>query len=141
MATRHGQARWEGDLESGKGTLKLLGQEFSYSFPSRFEEGEGTNPEELIAAAHAGCIAMALSHELSENGYKVNGIDAKASVTLGQDGDGFAISKIALELHGDVDEIDADKFQEFAEGAKEGCPVSKALASVKKITLEAHLKS
>ncbi len=139
MATRKASARWEGTLAEGKGSLKLLGQTFSYSFPSRFEDGEGTNPEELIAAAHAGCIAMALSHELSEAGYKVNSIDASAAVTLGQVDDGFAITKIALKLDGDVDEITADKFQEFAAGAKAGCPVSKALAGVDKITLEANL--
>lgn len=141
MPTRKAEARWEGDLAKGSGKLKLLGQEFSYSAPSRFEDGDGTNPEELLAAAHAGCLAMALSHELSENGFKVNSVDASAAVTLSAVDGGFAVTKIALTVHGDVDEITADKFQEFAAGAKAGCPISKALASVEEITLDAKLKS
>lgn len=121
-------------MELGNGAY-----EDSYSFASRFEDGEGTNPEELIAAAHAGCYAMALSHELNEAGYSPEEVDAEANVHLEEVDDDFAITTIELEAEANVPDIDEETFQEFAEGAKEGCPVSKALAGPE-ITLNATLQ-
>jgi len=113
--------------------------EGAYSVGSRFEEEPGTNPEELIAAAHAGCFAMALSAALTEGGYEPNRIDATADVTVEQvDGD-WAITTIDLTVEAAVPGIDDEEFQQFAAGAKENCPVSKALASVETITLDASL--
>jgi osmotically inducible protein OsmC len=141
MPTRSASARWEGNLAQGKGSLKTATGSFSgsYSFPSRFESGEGTNPEELIAAAHAGCYAMALSHELDQAGFTPNSVSASADVHLEQVEGGFAITKIALTCDADVPDIDGDKFQDIANAAKAGCPVSKALAGPE-ITLKANLK-
>jgi osmotically inducible protein OsmC len=109
-----------------------------YSFSSRFEQGKGTNPEELIGAAHAGCYAMALSNELAKAGYSPEKVDAEASVTFKVSDEGPSITGIKLTAEADVPEIDEAKFQEFAKGAKDGCPVSKALASTQ-IELEATL--
>lgn len=113
--------------------------EGAYSFASRFEEGEGTNPEELIGAAHAGCFSMALSLELSEAGYDPESIDTQAEVTFEVSDGEPAITGIKLITEANVPGIDNDTFQQFAEGAKEGCPVSKALAGTS-ITLDASLK-
>ena len=140
MPTKKAHAKWNGDLQSGKGTMKLGSgaYEGSYSFKSRFEDGEGTNPEELIGAAHAGCYSMALSNELAEAGYSPDAVETDAEVTLDiVDGDP-QITTIKLIVKADVPEIDKDTFMEYAEGAKEGCPVSKALAGVD-IKLEATL--
>lgn len=141
MPTRSASARWEGNLAKGKGSLKTATGSFSgnYSFPSRFESGEGTNPEELIAAAHAGCYAMAFSHELDQAGFTPNSVSASADVHLEQVEGGFAITKIDLTCDADVPNIDEAKFQEIANAAKAGCPVSKALAGTE-ITLSASLK-
>jgi osmotically inducible protein OsmC len=113
--------------------------EGSYSFPSRFEDGTGTNPEELIAAAHAGCFSMALSNVLGQAGYTPTSIDTRASVHLGKVEGGFGITRIDLVTTGDVPGIDEAEFVKHAETAKANCPVSKALAAVEEITLSATL--
>lgn len=138
MPTKNANAQWNGDLKSGSGTMELESGSYKgkYTFASRFENGKGTNPEELIGAAHAGCFSMALSNELDEAGYDPISVKTKAEVTL--DGNEGAITGIKLITEADVPDIDGDTFQEIAEGAKEGCPVSKALAATN-ITLEAKL--
>jgi osmotically inducible protein OsmC len=141
MPARTANARWEGGLKDGKGNMRLGGGAFEgqYSFSSRFEEGTGTNPEELIAAAHAGCFSMALSAGLEKAGYSPNSVETEAKVHLSPaDGGGFAISRIDLITTADVPGIEEDAFQQAAQGAKAGCPVSKALAAVD-ITLNATL--
>lgn len=132
MASRTSDAEWHGDLRSGEGKIRLGSgaYEGQYSFKSRFEEGTGTNPEELIAAAHAGCFSMALAHALSEAGHKPTRIHTTAKVQFGPVPGGFAISRIDLETEGSVPGIDAATFETFAKGAKENCPVSKALKAV-----------
>jgi osmotically inducible protein OsmC len=112
--------------------------EGKYSFPSRFESGAGTNPEELIAAAHAGCFSMALSAGLGKSGFTPTRIHTTAKVHLEKVGEGFAITKIELDTEAQIPGIDNKTFQEHAEGAKKGCPVSKALAGPE-ITLNAKL--
>jgi lipoyl-dependent peroxiredoxin len=141
MATRTADALWNGNLKDGHGIMKLGGGAFEgqYSFASRFEEGKGTNPEELIAAAHAGCFSMALSAMLAEAGHTPDYVHTSAKVTIDKVGDGFGITKIALDTEAKIPGIDSDTFQKFAEDAKKGCPVSKALASVPEITLSARL--
>jgi len=140
MATRTAKAEWKGNLFQGKGDIKLGSGAFegAYSFSSRFEEGTGTNPEELIAAAHAGCFSMALSAMLSEAGFEPKSVKTTAKVSIEKVGEGFAITKSALETVADIPGIDEAKFTELANGAKAGCPVSKALAGVE-ITLDAKL--
>lgn len=140
MPARHSTAKWSGGLKDGSGTMKLGGGawEGNYSFPSRFEDGTGTNPEELIAAAHAGCYSMALSAGLAKAGFSPKSVETKATVHIGPVDGGFAISKIELEAVAEVPELDNEKFQELANGAKTGCPVSKALAATE-ITLNARL--
>ena len=142
MAARSAKAVWEGDLKGGKGKVKLGSGSFegAYSFASRFEEGKGTNPEELIGAAHAGCFSMALSAGLGRAGFTPTRIQTEARVHLEKAEDGFKISRIQLVTEAEVPGIDARKFQEEAEAAKKGCPVSKALASVP-IELNAKLKT
>ena len=140
MPTRNAEAVWEGDLKSGKGTIKLGSgaYEGQYSFTSRFEGGTGTNPEELIAAAHAGCFSMALSHALASAGFTPKRVHTTAKVHLEKVPDGFAIPRIELDLDADVPGIDEAAFREQAEKAKAGCPVSKVLAGAQ-ITLNARL--
>ena len=113
--------------------------EGSYSFPSRFEEGQGTNPEELIAAAHAGCFSMAFANVLSQAGHTVNAIDTDASVHLDRVEGGFGITRIELVTRGDVPGIDEAEFNKHAETAKATCPVSRALAAVPEITVRTTL--
>ncbi|TIY10486.1 MAG: OsmC family protein [Mesorhizobium sp.] len=138
---RTANAVWKGNLKEGKGTLDTQSGTLKgtpYSFKMRFEDESGksgTNPEELIAAAHAGCFAMQLSHVLAENGTPATELDAKAVVTLVP---GTGITGSALTLVGEVPGIDAAKFQELAEQAKAGCPVSKALGAIK-VSLDAKL--
>jgi len=140
MPARRASAVWEGDLKSGKGRVKLGSgaYEGAYSFASRFEEGTGTNPEERIGAAHAGCFSMALSAGLGKAGITPKRIQTEARVHLEKVADGFKISRIELSTVGEVPGIDEKTFREHAEGAKKECPVSKALAGVE-ITLEARL--
>jgi osmotically inducible protein OsmC len=141
MATRNGSAEWRGDLKGGSGTVKVGDGVFegNYSFSSRFEDGEGTNPEELIGAAHAGCFAMALSLVLTEAEHPPESIKAEARVHL-RIVDGLpTIAKIDLDVEGAVPGIDEDAFRSYAEKAKDGCVVSRALAGVPEITLDARL--
>lgn len=140
MPTRNAEAVWEGDLKSGKGTVKLGSGAYqgAYSFQSRFESGTGTNPEELIAAAHAGCFSMALSHGLSQAGFPPRRVHTTAKVHLEKTGDGFSIPRIELVTEADVPNIDEAKFREQAETAKRNCPISKLLAAAE-ITLNAKL--
>jgi osmotically inducible protein OsmC len=141
MVSRTSEAEWRGDLRQGKGTVKLGSGAFegSYSFPSRFETGQGTNPEELIGAAHAGCFSMALSAGLSGAGHPPTRVHTTARVHLDKQGQGFAITRIELETEAEVPGIDEAAFQEQAKAAKAGCPVSKALAGTE-ISLKATLK-
>jgi len=140
MIKRTAEALWQGDLKKGQGSLKLGSGAFSgkYSFTSRFEDGKGTNPEELIGAAHAGCFSMALSADLSKAGYTVDEIQTEAIVSMEKDEDGFVISGIKLVSKAKVQDIEMEAFTKFASGAKKNCPVSKALAAVP-VQLEAHL--
>src|ERR1035437_3205863 len=131
MPTRHAQGIWEGDLVKGKGTVKTESGVLNsaYSFTTRFENEKGTNPEELIAAAHAGCFSMALSHMLASGGHTPTRVDTKADVTLEKVGEGFKITKILLTTVAVVPGIDEKTFQETANKAKTGCPVSQALSA------------
>ncbi|HES58030.1 MAG TPA: OsmC family peroxiredoxin, partial [Firmicutes bacterium] len=129
------------DLPHGKGTL-LLGSgafEGNYSFSSRFEEGVGTNPEELIGAANAGCFSMALAHELAQAGHTPESVETTANVHLDKTDAGFSITKVHLECVANVPGISEDLFLEKANGAKAGCPVSRALGAIE-ITLDAKLQ-
>jgi lipoyl-dependent peroxiredoxin len=139
MPARRAEAEWSGDLQGGKGTVKLGSGAWSgaYSAQSRFADGSGTNPEELIAAAHAGCFSMALAHLLSSEGHPPTRIHTNARVYIEKAGEGFDIPKIELETEGEVPGIDEATFRDFAEKAKAGCPVSKALAGPQ-ITLKAR---
>src|SRR4051812_29728859 len=143
MAERHAEVLWEGSLASGRGTIMsgsgaLDGQEVSW--PRRVEAADGkTSPEELIAAAHASCFAMALSHGLGENGTPPQRLHVTASVVLDQVDGAFTITTIDLTVRGVVPGIDADGFRAAVDAAKAGCPVSKALAGGPTISAEAHL--
>lgn len=141
MKTRKAHAKWEGDLKQGKGTVKLdsIEKTFAYNFKSRFEEGDETNPEELIAAAHAGCFSMALSLIISEKGYEVKSIETVAEVSLEKQDNGFAITKSHLILEAEVPGIEESLFNELANQAKSGCPVSKALSAIE-ISMTAKLR-
>lgn len=140
MPVRTSNAAWEGGLKDGKGTVSLGSGAFEgpYSFGSRFEEGKGTNPEELIAAAHAGCFSMALSAGLERAGHRADRVATTARVRLEKLEAGFAITRIDLDCEAKVPGLDNEAFQGHARQAKEGCPVSKALAAVE-IVLEARL--
>ena len=142
MPARTANARWEGGLKDGKGSMRLGGGAFEgqYSFSSRFEDGVGTNPEELIAAAHAGCFSMALSNGLAKAGHTPTRVDTTASVNLDKTDAGFGITRIDLRTEAEVPGMDKAAFKEQAETAKANCPVSKALAAVE-ITLDATLVS
>ena len=132
MAKRTASAVWEGTLREGKGTVKLGSGAFTgqYSFASRFEEGTGTNPEELIGAAHAGCFSMALAAGLTKAGHNPARISTTAQVSLEKVGEGFKITTIELNTEAEVPGIDEKTFLEYAETAKKNCPVSQALAGV-----------
>ncbi len=138
---RSANAHWQGGLKDGRGTLTtdsgVLSQT-QYSFSTRFENGAGTNPEELIAAAHAGCFSMALSAQLDGVGLKADAIDTKALLTLEKTDAGFTITKIHLELRAKIPNADDAKFQKAAADAKAGCPVSRVLKGAE-ITLDAKL--
>lgn len=139
---RHASAHWEGGLKDGKGTVSTQSgvlDKQQYSFGTRFENGKGTNPEELIGAAHAGCYSMALSMILGEKDLTADSIDTKADVTLDEVDGGFAVTAVHLTLTASIPGADEKTFKEAAEAAKEGCPISKLLNA--KITLDATLKS
>jgi osmotically inducible protein OsmC len=141
MPTRTANARCNGSLQEGTGTMRMASGSYEgpYSFQSRFEEGDGTNPEELIAAAHAGCFSMALSGELGRSGHEVESVETEARVHLEKVEGGFAIKRIELLTRASVPGIDDDEFQKHAQAAKEGCPVSQALAAVESIEVDAEL--
>ena len=140
--SRRATAHWEGDLKTGRGQLSTpdsgLMANTRYAFSSRFGDEKGTNPEELIAAAHAGCFTMALSAKLTEAGHPPTRLDTEAKVDLSMEG-GPALSQIRLKVEAEVPGIDDSKFQSIAEDAKANCPVSKALSAVP-ISLQASLK-
>ena len=136
-----GNAEWKGDLKSGSGSFTAGDSiQGDYSFKSRFEDGPGANPEQLIAAAHAACFSMALSNGLAEAGTPVDSVKTDATVTLRIVDDAPTITSIALTTVGQVPGIDDDAFKAAAEDAKKNCPVSKALAGVPEITLDARLR-
>ena len=141
MPTRNAEAVWQGDLKGGRGSVKLGSGAFegTYSFSSRFEAGTGTNPEELIAAAHAGCFSMALSAQLGNAGLTAEKISTTTSVTLDKVGGGFAITAVHLDVSAKVPGADQKAFETAANAAKTGCPVSKVLNAT--ITMEARLES
>ena len=141
MPKRRAQARWEGPLQEGRGSMRMAtgSYEGPYSFQSRFEEGDGTNPEELIAAAHAGCFSMALSGELGRAGHEPDSVETTATVHIEKADAGFKITRIELETEARVPGIDESDYQKAAEAAKEGCPVSQALAAVDDISVSARL--
>ena len=142
MPIRKASAVWEGNLQRGKGTMKLGSGAFegAYSFASRFEGAQGTNPEELIAAAHAGCFSMALAHSLTLAGHTPKRIQTSARVQLDRVKDGFKITSIQLNTEAEVPQTSEQVFLRIAEDAKENCPVSQALAATE-ITLQAKLIS
>ncbi len=131
MPTRHAEAIWEGDLPKGKGTVKTNSGVLNhpYSFATRFENAQGTNPEELLGASHASCFSMALSHMLASAGHTPTRVSTKADVTIDKVGDGFKITKILLTTEAIVPGIDEKTFLDTANKAKTGCPISQALAS------------
>lgn len=142
MAVRTANAVWNGTLKEGKGRMAFGSGAFegAYSFASRFEEGTGTNPEELIGAAHAGCFSMAFASGLTKAGFPPKRVSTTASVHLDKVGEGFKITTVDLKTEAEVPGIDKAKFMEVAEGAKKNCPVSQALAGVA-INLQAALVS
>ena len=133
---RKGSAQWNGDLKSGKGTVEVESGTFDtqYSYVSRFEEGTGTNPEELIGAAHAGCYSMALANTLAEAGHTAESVQTTAKVKM----EGLKITEVTLQTQGSVPGLDNAEFQKYAEDAKNNCPVSQALAGLE-IKLDAKL--
>jgi lipoyl-dependent peroxiredoxin len=135
-----GSAEWQGDLKSGSGTF-IAGDSITgeYSYKSRFEDGPGANPEQLIAAAHASCFSMALSAALADAGTPVESVRTNATVTLRLVDGAPTITAVALSTVGSVPGIDEAAFKAAAQGAKEGCPVSRALAGVPEVTLDASL--
>jgi osmotically inducible protein OsmC len=142
MPVRSANARWEGPLQDGKGTMSLGSGAFDgqYSFGTRFEEEPGTNPEELIGAAHAGCFSMALSGALGRAGHDPESVETTARVHLDKEDGGFAITRVELQTRARVPGISEEDFQAAANEAKEGCPVSRALGAIE-ITLEAELEA
>jgi osmotically inducible protein OsmC len=141
MTSSSATATWEGGLRGGKGqfTAKSGAFQGAYSFPTRFESAKGTNPEELIAAAHAACLSMALSAGLEAAGTPPKRITTTAMATIDKVGDGFRITRMRLEVRGEVPGIDQAAFAKAAEGAKEGCPVSQALKGNVPFELDARL--
>jgi osmotically inducible protein OsmC len=142
MAVQSASAEWNGSLKEGSGRMRAGSGAFEgpFTFVSRFESGPGTNPEELIGAAHAGCFSMALAAALGRAGHNPTSIKTTSKVHLGSTAAGPTITQIDLNVEGQVPGIDAAQFQEFAEGAKQGCVVSRALAGVSTITLTATLR-
>ena len=145
MQEKRANAHWEGAGKTGKGAISTETgalKDYPSGFGSRFgDDRKGTNPEEILGAAHAACFTMAFAFALEGAGITANSIDTQAAVRLVQDGPGFKIDRIALEMEASIPGIDQAKFDELAAGAKANCPLSKALASVPEITLKATLKS
>jgi len=141
MTTSTASAVWEGGLRAGRGHFSAGSGAFAgdYSFPTRFESAKGTNPEELIAAAHAACLSMALSGGLERAGTPATRISTTASCTIEKVGDGFRITRMRLEVRGQVPGIDEAGFQAAARSAKDGCPVSQALQGNVQLELDARL--
>lgn len=143
MADKLASVHWEGAGKTGKGEISTETgalKAYPYGFASRFgDDRKGTNPEEIVGAAHAACFTMAFAFALEAQGLAATAIDTRAGVRLVKDGDGFKIDRIALEMEATVPNLDEAKFQEIAAAAKAGCPLSKALASVPEITLKATL--
>ncbi|MFQ5945417.1 MAG: OsmC family peroxiredoxin [Anaerolineae bacterium] len=141
MPVRHAEATWQGSLRDGKGTMRFGDGLFegAYSFPSRFEEGSGTNPEELLGAAHAGCFSMALSSRLTQAGRPPEEIRTKASVSIEKVEGDWTVTRVHLETEAKVLGIGEAALLEAAEHAKKGCPISRALVGGPEITLEAKL--
>jgi lipoyl-dependent peroxiredoxin len=143
MPQRKADARWEGSLEDGHGVMRVASGAYEgpYSFQSRFQEGDGTNPEELIAGAHAGCFSMAFAGDLGRAGYEPESVETSATVHL-ELGDGPpTIARIDLDTRAKVSGIDEDEFQKIAEAAKQNCPVSRALGAVESVNVNASLVS
>ena len=141
MTTRTGSARYDGLGKDGKGHVSTGSgalKDSPYGFSTRFEDKPGTNPEELIAAAHASCFTMALSFALADNGYDAGSLKTTAKVTLVKDGDGFKVTRSDLTLTGKIDRIEEEEFARIAEDAKQNCPISKLLDA--EITLEHNLE-
>ncbi len=143
MAIRTATAEWQGDLPSGKGSFDSASGEISgaYNFQSRFGDGAGTNPEELTAAAHAACFSMFLAGVLGNGGTPAESVKTEAQLQVLKVGDGFAVTRINLTTVGRVPGVDEAAFQEAAKVAKENCPISKALAAVPEINVDARLES
>lgn len=141
MLTRKASAQWKGSIARGSGTMVVAGQTLDYSVPSRFESGEGTNPEELIGAAHAGCFAMALSATLTRAGHEPRQLDTSAAVSIAKEDAGWTVKRIDLTVRGDVPGITAEQFADYAAEAKANCPISRALGAVEEVTLDAALVS
>ena len=145
MADKQASVHWEGAGKTGQGKISTETgalKDYPYGFASRFgDDRKGTNPEEIVGAAHAACLTMALAFALEGEGLAATSIDTRAAVRLVKDGAGFKIDRIALELEATIPGLDDAKFQQIAAGAKAGCPLSKALASVDEITLKATLKN
>jgi lipoyl-dependent peroxiredoxin len=142
MTTSSASAAWEGVLRSGRGHFKAGSGAFEgdYSFATRFENARGTNPEELIAAAHAACLSMALSGVLEKDGTPATRISTTAACSVEKVGDGFKITRMRLEVRGKVPGVDQAKFAQAAKAAKKGCPVSMALQGNVKLELDARLE-
>ncbi len=139
---RTAHAKWQGDLKSGAGTISMASGTLAnvpYSFHSRFEQGQGTNPEELLAAAHAGCFTMALSNQLAQAGFKAESLDTTCTITLDKTEGGFGITESHLELKAKVPGASREAFDKATQAAKSGCPVSKLYNT--NITLSATLVS
>lgn len=145
MSERKATVHWEGQGKNGHGKISTETdalKAYPYGFASRFEDDRrGTNPEELLGAAHAACFTMAFSFACDKAGFATSAVDTGASVRLVKQGEGFAIDRISLTMHASVPGIGEEQFQQIAQGAKAGCPLSKALASVPEITLVATLRA
>ena len=137
MATRKATARWNGTLKEGNGVMKYGEVEGPFTFASRFQEGKGTNPEELVGAAHSGCFSMYLAAIISSDNYKPTSIQTTASIHLGDD-NGPKITSIDLDCEANIPGLDAEKFAQYAQTAKEKCPISRLYAGTK-INLSAKL--
>ena len=145
MIEKKATVHWEGRGKAGQGKISTETgalKAYPYGFASRFEDDRrGTNPEEILGAAHAACFTMAFSFACDRAGFETAAVDTKASVRLAKQGEGFVIDRIALEMNATVPGIDEARFQELAQGAKKSCPLSKALASVPEVSLKATLSA